>query len=403
MANRNNRTRMSFRANTKVLSSCFQLWRTFVEGSSKKRKFERKRNKPTPSEESMAEPASKRSRVAWSDREESRLIKEVSINLNFGRILKEYREDFNDCRTAKSLEAHYYRMKRKGLVPRLRQTAPLRSNLRSGGAAEKVELIPYKIKSGSKKSKKSKAKKAKTEESDNDEKTEQEPEKEKEKEQQQIETVSESNQSSSTEIDMEVDSPETETTCNNFHEGEKVIVEEKGDTNMDIDDDNEDLKEDDEAEINQDESLPSPHKTQHIACAPEDSNDKSESIVSPKKELLDIPPSSPIITSSITPPPTPPSIKKEIDIDTDDNDGNNYENSNNDNNDDEDHDDKITPITTIMEHNSDIKQPVVVLECMDETSLRDHIISLRTERVWRGCRQILMTLMKHPLNKGKVK
>ena len=53
-------------------------------------------------------------RVLWNDWEEEILKYEVMIKqqFHFQNILESYRSQFHSSRTAKSLEAHYYRMKR---------------------------------------------------------------------------------------------------------------------------------------------------------------------------------------------------------------------------------------------------------------------------------------------------
>lgn len=55
-------------------------------------------------------------RVPWAQTEELRLKTETAKDLNFTRILNTFRADFHPCRTSKSLEAHYYRMKRNGTL-----------------------------------------------------------------------------------------------------------------------------------------------------------------------------------------------------------------------------------------------------------------------------------------------
>ena len=53
-------------------------------------------------------------RVLWNEWEEEILRYEVVVNhqFQFQHVLEKYRSQFHSSRTAKSLEAHYYRMKR---------------------------------------------------------------------------------------------------------------------------------------------------------------------------------------------------------------------------------------------------------------------------------------------------
>lgn len=56
-------------------------------------------------------------RVLWTSLEEEILKQEVNGSfISFQYILEKYRDKFHSSRTAKSLEAHYYRMKRTGAL-----------------------------------------------------------------------------------------------------------------------------------------------------------------------------------------------------------------------------------------------------------------------------------------------
>eukprot|EP01119_Soliformovum_irregulare_P025141 TRINITY_DN9229_c0_g1_i1.p1 TRINITY_DN9229_c0_g1~~TRINITY_DN9229_c0_g1_i1.p1 ORF type:complete len:226 (-),score=42.29 TRINITY_DN9229_c0_g1_i1:669-1346(-) len=67
------------------------------------------------SAKAMSTLPSQTKRVLWSPLEEE-ILRQEAGNMSFLHILEKFRDKFHSSRTAKSLEAHYYRMKRTGAI-----------------------------------------------------------------------------------------------------------------------------------------------------------------------------------------------------------------------------------------------------------------------------------------------
>lgn len=85
---------------------------------------------------SMLPPTTKR--VLWTQKEENILIQEASKSdfAGFQHLLEKYRAKFHPSRTARSLEAHYYKMKRGGMIQE-----PSTSN-KNDQVNEKPDIVP---------------------------------------------------------------------------------------------------------------------------------------------------------------------------------------------------------------------------------------------------------------------